>query len=78
MVLDHFVEEHGCSYVVLERDGHRSVENSYVADTGPTSCESDSDIGNNYTDVSDIQRKYVANPIPDSDRDPDSDIEKRC
>ena len=40
-LLGHFAEKHGCHYVVLEVDGHRSVENSYVADTDPKNCESD-------------------------------------
>ena len=26
-VLGHFAKEHGCHYVLLEGDGHRSVEN---------------------------------------------------
>ena len=43
-----------CNNVALQRDGHRSVENSYVADNDPTNCESDSDIANDYTDVSNI------------------------
>ena len=41
----------------------------------PTNCESDSDIGNDYTGVSDIQSKSVANPDADSDYEPDADIE---
>ena len=75
MVLCHFAEEHGCHYVVLEGDGHRSVENSYVADTDRTNCESDSDIGNDYTDVYDIQCKSFANCVADSDHEPGADIE---
>ena len=43
-----------CHYVALQRDGHRSVENSYVADNDPTNRESDADIANDYTDVPNI------------------------
>ena len=68
-------EEHECHYVVLGGDEHRSAENSYIDDTDPTNCESDSDIGNHYTDVSDIQSKYVANPVANSDHEPDANIE---
>ena len=51
------------------------AENSHVADTNPTNCESDSDIGNDYTDVSAIQHKSVTNPVAYSDHKPDADIE---
>ena len=78
LVLGHFAEEHGCHYVVLEGDGHRFVENSYVADTDPKNYESDSDIRNDYTDVSNNQCKSIANLVSDSDHERETDIENCC
>lgn len=69
LVLSHFAEDNGCHYVVLEGDGHRSVENSYVADNDPTNCESNSDIGSDYTDVFDYTDV--------SDQEPDTDIKNQ-
>lgn len=69
LVLGHFVEEHGCHYVVLEGDGHTSVENSYIADNNLTKCESNSDIGSDYTNVFDYTDV--------SDQEPDTYIKNQ-
>ena len=60
LVLGHFAEEHGCHYatIVLLKTLTLLILIRQIVN-----C----DIGKDYTDVSDIQRKSVANPVTDSD-----------
>ena len=60
LVLGHFAEEHGCHYATIVLLKTLTL---LILVRKIVNC----DIGKDYTDVSDMQRKSVANPVADFD-----------